>query len=107
MCRWITVMAPATTVSVEDLPKELSGVEDRNSSNVFQDWELSLANVVQRRLNRGENDVLEDLLKRFESTLLTVALDYTNGHRQNAAKALGWGRNTLTRKMKDLDLDKR
>jgi len=102
MCRWITVMAPAKTVSVEDLPKEVLGEETESQA---QDWESALAKLVRQRLNMGQQDVLDDLVKRFESTVLHVALDHTGGHRQNAAKLLGWGRNTLTRKLKDLNLD--
>jgi len=104
-CRWITVMAPATTVSVDDLPKELLAQDEDQSQYAQQDWENALAKTVRQKLNMGQHDVLEDLLKNFEATLITVALDHTSGHRQNAAKVLGWGRNTLTRKMKDLNLD--
>jgi two-component system nitrogen regulation response regulator GlnG len=102
MCRWITVMAPAKSVSIDDLPKELLGVSQETSA---QDWESALAKLVRQKLNMGQHDVLEDLLKRFEGVMLKVALDHTNGHRQNAAKLLGWGRNTLTRKLKDCGLD--
>lgn len=102
ICRWITVMAPAKTVSVEDLPKE---VLDEKIEPQIQDWESALAKLVRQRFNMGQKDVLDDLVKRFESTMLQVALDHTGGHRQNAAKLLGWGRNTLTRKLKDLNLD--
>jgi len=101
MCRWITVMAPAATVSVEDLPKELSQVVEEP---VSYDWEGSLTKLVRQQLAMGKQDVLDDLLKRFEGVMLKVALDHTGGHRQNAAKVLGWGRNTLTRKLKDLDI---
>lgn len=100
ICRWITVMAPATMVSVEDLPKEILGaVQDVTP----QDWEAALARLVRQKLNMGQSQVSDDLLKRFEGTLLKVALDHSGGHRQNAAKLLGWGRNTLTRKLKELD----
>ena len=102
VCRWITVMAPAKSVSVEDLPKELLGV---SSEVATQDWESALAKLVRQKLNMGQQDVLDDLLKRFEGVMLKVALDHTHGHRQNAAKLLGWGRNTLTRKLKDSGLD--
>ncbi|MCL4126189.1 UNVERIFIED_CONTAM: hypothetical protein GTU68_013849 [Idotea baltica] len=102
VCRWITVMAPAQMVSVEDLPKELS---NNDVASQPQDWEGALAKLVQQRLSMGQEEVLTDLLKKFESTLLRVALAHTGGHRQNAAKVLGWGRNTLTRKLKDLDMD--
>ena len=100
ICRWITVMAPAVNVSAEDLPKEISPVDQVNTS---KNWETLLAKTVQQQLNLGHEDVLGDLLKRFESVLLRVALEHTGGHRQNAAKLLGWGRNTLARKLKDID----
>lgn len=102
MCRWITVMAPAKSVSLEDLPKELLGKQQELTA---QDWQSALAKLVRQKLNMGQQDVIDDLSKQFESTLLRVALDHTQGHRQNAAKVLGWGRNTLTRKLKDLNLD--
>lgn len=102
ICRWITVMAPANMVSVEDLPKEVLGA---SAEIIPQDWEAALSKLVRQKLNMGQQDVLDDLLKRFEAIMLKVALDHTSGHRQNAAKLLGWGRNTLTRKLKDLDLE--
>ncbi len=101
ICRWITVMAPAQSVSIEDLPKEIL---DTQASSTTLSWEDVLAKTVQHQLRVGKKEVLTDLLKSFESTLLSVALEHTSGHRQNAAKLLGWGRNTLTRKLKDLDL---
>ena len=85
-----------------DLPKEVLG---SHQETMPQDWESSLAKLVRQKLNMGQQDVIDELLKQFESTLLRVALDHTQGHRQNAAKVLGWGRNTLTRKLKDLNLD--
>lgn len=103
VCRWITVMAPASTVSMEDLPKEVLGASQDVAP---QDWEGALAKLVRQKLNMGQSQVSDDLLKRFEGTLLKVALDHSGGHRQNAAKLLGWGRNTLTRKLKDLDGEK-
>ncbi len=102
ICRWITVMAPAKSVGVEDLPKELLSETIPDQS---EDWQASLAETVRKKLNMGQNDVLNELGKSFESTLLTVALDHTSGHRQQAAKLLGWGRNTLSRKLKELGLD--
>ncbi len=49
--------------------------------------------------------LLDDALPAFERTLIRVALKHTQGHRQDAAKLLGWGRNTLTRKLKELAMD--
>jgi two-component system nitrogen regulation response regulator GlnG len=56
-------------------------------------------------LARGEAHILETALPAFERTLISVALEKTGGHRQDAARLLGWGRNTLTRKIKDLEMD--
>lgn len=102
ICRWITVMAPAQSVSPEDLPKEIT---EATNEATPQDWETALAMLVRQKLKMGQQQVLDDLLKRFEAIMLRVALDHTGGHRQNAAKVLGWGRNTLTRKLKDLEID--
>jgi len=102
MCRWVTVMAPANSVSVEDLPKEVFASSEQATP---KDWENALARLVRQKLNMGQQGVIDDLLKRFEAIMLKEALDHTQGHRQNAAKLLGWGRNTLTRKLKDINLD--
>lgn len=99
VCRWITVMAPAAMVSVEDLPKEVLGL---HKQTIAHDWEESLAKLVHKKLNMGQSEIGGELLKRFEGALLQVALEHSGGHRQNAAKLLGWGRNTLTRKLKEL-----
>ncbi len=102
ICRWLTVMAPAKLVGVEDLPKELLAESELEQ---VDNWEAALAQVVRRKLNMGQQDILNELAKSFEGTLLKVALDHTGGHRQQSAKLLGWGRNTLTRKLKELELD--
>lgn len=106
MCRWITVMAPANLVTIDDLPKELFSDDHNNAAAAqTQDWQLALSKLVRQKLNMGQSDVAEELLKQFEGSLLKVALEHTNGHRQNAAKLLGWGRNTLTRKLKEVSND--
>lgn len=101
-CRWITVMAPATSVGVEDLPKDISGFDFEPK---VKDWQSSLGHYAKSQIQLGKQDILQDLTKQFEGTLLKLALQHTDGHRQNAAKLLGWGRNTLTRKLKELGMD--
>jgi len=102
MCRWITVMAPANSVSVEDLPKD---VLEGSDETLPQDWESALARLVRQKLNMGQQGVIEDLLKTFEAIMLKEALDHTQGHRQKAAKLLGWGRNTLTPFRAEVSMD--
>lgn len=102
ICRWITVMAPANVVSTEDLPNEVTQITEQESGE--GNWEQTLALQFRQRANQGKAGLAEDLVKSFERTLLTQALAYTQGHRQNAAKLLGWGRNTLTRKINELGI---
>jgi two-component system nitrogen regulation response regulator GlnG len=69
------------------------------------DWTRRLRQTVQQRLKLGEQDILQALGSDFERVLLTATLQYTDGHKQEAAKRLGWGRNTLTRKLRELGID--
>jgi len=99
-CRWLTVMAPGQTVRVADLPPELqakTGESGRNS-----DWAGNLKRIVEQQLGKGESDIYKELNATFERTLIEAALGATGGRKQDAAKKLGWGRNTLTRKLKEL-----
>ena len=101
-CRWLTVMAPSREVRVDDLPLEFRRATNELSG---EDWERPLRRWVELHLRRGEDDLLQDLTPRFEKLLITTALRHTGGRKQDAAKRLGWGRNTLTRKIQDLKLD--
>ncbi|OGI52242.1 MAG: nitrogen regulation protein NR(I) [Candidatus Muproteobacteria bacterium RIFCSPLOWO2_01_FULL_60_18] len=101
-CRWLTVMAPGQTVRVEDLPPELLAADTANARGA--DWEDQLKNTVEQRLARGEDEIFKGINDSFERILIEAALKHAGGRKQDAARKLGWGRNTLTRKLKDLDL---
>lgn len=98
-CRWISVMASGHTVHIDDLPIELVSQVSDNTS----DWQLALRQWATRELARGTTDLFTHAEKMLERNLLHCALDHTGGRKVEAAKLLGWGRNTLTRKMKELD----
>jgi two-component system nitrogen regulation response regulator GlnG len=101
-CRWLMVMTTGNEIHVDDLPPELrQQVEDEAR---MPPWESELRKWAQRRLARGEVGLLDDAVPLFERTMLDVALGHTGGRKQEAAKLLGWGRNTLTRKLKDLGM---
>ena len=68
------------------------------------DWEARLRNIVEQRLARGDGEIFKDINDSFERILIEAALKHTGGRKLDAAKKLGWGRNTLTRKLKDLGL---
>jgi two-component system nitrogen regulation response regulator GlnG len=101
--RRLTVTAPGTVITTEDIPTDLGGSE--TSQRAAQDWTRSLASWAERQLSARRGPLLETALPEFEKTLIQIAMSQTGGHRQEAAKLLGWGRNTLTRKMKSLQLD--
>jgi len=103
VCRYLTVMAPAREVHTDDLPPELRA--PGNAAADAGDWEAALARWAQARLAAGEAGILADALPRFERAMIRTALELTGGRRRDAARLLGWGRNTLTRKIAELDLD--
>jgi len=102
-CRWVTVMAAGKDIHLEDLPPELHDTEDSEGGG--NDWETRLRKWVEASLVSGETQLLADAVPRFERIMIEEALKKTGGRRQDAARLLGWGRNTLTRKIKSLGLD--
>ena len=103
LCRRFTVLAPGNEIRAEDLPAEITGALTHAAPE--QDWTCALAQWADRQALSPPRPLLDDALPAFERTLIRVALKHTQGHRQDAAKLLGWGRNTLTRKLKELGMD--
>jgi two-component system nitrogen regulation response regulator GlnG len=102
LCHWLTVMAPGQLVDVADLPQEL---REATSLTLAEDWEGALALEVDRLLTRDIGQVHEKLINAVERVLINRALAHTGGRRIEAAQALGIGRNTITRKIQELNLD--
>ena len=104
LCRWLTVMASGQEIKVDDLPAELkqsSSVAESSSGS----WESILRDWANRQFADGRDGLLDEALPVFERTMIEAALARTAGRRQDAARLLGWGRNTLTRKIKELDME--
>lgn len=89
---------------MEDLPSELLDRELVRSEQML-DWEKALAQFVEERLANGAKNLLDELSPIFERILLQGALNKTSGRKIEAAELLGWGRNTLTRKLKELGVE--
>ena len=130
-CRWLTVMAPGRDIHVQDLPPELresapkplhpvaaavvplsvaSSSAEPSAAQALAaldsgGWDGGLQQWARSRLAAGDNDLLGVALPLFEQTLIRAALAACKGQRQEAARRLGWGRNTLTRKIKELGID--
>ncbi|AZN36873.1 nitrogen regulation protein NR(I) [Iodobacter ciconiae] len=101
LCHWITVMAPGALVQAGDLPPELNGSE---ASGKNEDWLGQLGIEISQRLSRGDNRILDELVPAFERMVIERTLAHTGGKRTEAAELLGWGRNTLTRKIQELEM---
>jgi two-component system nitrogen regulation response regulator GlnG len=101
--RWLTVMAPGKEIHIEDLPPELH--DEESVSNNGDDWRSAIERWADKKLLAGETALLDEATPDYERIMIRVALKHTGGRRQDAAKLLGWGRNTLTRKIKELGMD--
>jgi two-component system nitrogen regulation response regulator GlnG len=105
LCHWVTVMAPGQRVEAQDLPPEVREAPGAMSANADPDWQQALDRELAQALARGERNVGDRLEDEFEKTLIRRALAHTGGHRMEAAAWLGWGRNTLTRKIQELGME--
>ena len=104
ICRFLTVMASGKEILMTDLPSELTEKPMVMPNSSQHSWQESLKTWVDNELALGKSNIIEQALPEFEKVLLESALKHTQGHKQEAAKRLGWGRNTLTRKLKELKM---
>ncbi len=102
-CRWITVMASGREVLVDDLPPELLSQAQDNTP--VSNWEQALRLWADQALARGQSNLLDTAVPAFERVMIESVLKHTAGRRRDAAILLGWGRNTLTRKIKELGMN--
>ena len=98
---WLNVMAGGNELKINDLPKALLAIPD----NLDDDWESAFRQWVVLKLQSGEQDLLAKATPAMETIMIQCALRQTQNKRQDAARLLGWGRNTLTRKIKELGLE--
>ena len=103
-CRWITVMASGREVHLADLPPELNRDSGLVAAPAESDWKALLQNWARNELIQGKRHILEQATPEFERVMIEAALQHSHGRKRDAADLLGWGRNTLTRKMKDLQM---
>ncbi len=101
--RRMTMSAPGGVIAAIDIPAELDGGAGKDAQ---QEWTQCLAYWAEQELGcDAQKPLIEAALPEFEKTLIKIALNQAQGHRQQAAKLLGWGRNTLTRKIRSLNLE--
>ncbi|MCW9025613.1 MAG: nitrogen regulation protein NR(I) [Gammaproteobacteria bacterium] len=102
-CRWLMVMSPGQVVSIEDLPPEL--LDEEKVSQKESNWVEALRLWADNELKQGSTGILDTATPEFEKVMIEAALKKSGGRRQDAAQLLGWGRNTLTRKIKELSME--
>ncbi|RUM94301.1 MAG: nitrogen regulation protein NR(I) [Thiothrix sp.] len=103
-CRWLTVMAAGHDILLDDLPPDLIEGGDETLPTEDQNWPDALKRWAEQQLLQGEKQLLDIVMPQFEETMIRTAIKHSGGRKQDAAKLLGWGRNTLTRKIKELGL---
>jgi two-component system nitrogen regulation response regulator GlnG len=105
ICRWLTVMAAGREVLLTDLPPELKAEEAGSELRVQGDWQQMLRRWSERELKSGRRNILSQAVPDFERTMIETALAHTSGRKKDAAELLGWGRNTLTRKLQEYQME--
>ncbi|MGB1328323.1 MAG: nitrogen regulation protein NR(I) [Porticoccaceae bacterium] len=106
ICRWLTVMAAGREVLLSDLPPELRAEQSDKDQRISGDWQTMLRKWAEKELSAGRADILSSAIPNFERTMIEAALAYTAGRKKDAAQLLGWGRNTLTRKLQEYSIEK-
>ena len=103
-CRWLTVMAAGREIHLHDLPPELINTSvEKNTTETG--WEVLLRNLIDQQLLRGnEEEIAKQIIPTVEKILINAALNFTHGKRHEAAILLGYGRNTLTRKIQEFGI---
>jgi len=108
ICRWLTVMTAGREIHIKDLPPEFleqkNSIKSQLNNSAESSWEKSLLEEVRDRLVSDETNIAKKIIETAESILIKTALKHTQGRRQEAAILLGYGRNTLTRKVKELNI---
>ena len=103
-CQWLAVMTSGQSVHMSDLPAELLESSQVSTEETDRDWKKYLTQIIRQQLLSGETAIASKVISDIERILIDTTLNYTKGRKNDAAKLLGWGRNTLTRKMKELDM---
>jgi len=104
VCRWLTVMAAGNEIQISDLPPELSQ-KNSEEGETNKSWQASLRDWADQQLEAGNQRILDTATPDFEKTMIEIALTHSKGRKRDAANLLGWGRNTLTRKLKELGIN--
>ena len=105
VCHWLTVMSPGNKILVSDLPSELKD-EPLNAINNSNEWHENLARDLSRELLDGRSNLYSFFIDQVEEIIIKKTLEHTKYRKLDAASILGIGRNTVTRKIKELKISR-
>ena len=98
MCRYLTVMCSSTIITIDDIPDDIT-----NTAQTSNDTDVTWGSILQKHIRESlpvDRNTLQDVSDEFEKIIIKESLVATRGIKIEAAKLLGWGRNTLARKIK-------
>ena len=105
VCHWLTLMTSGATITIDDLPLDLKDQSNNVAPHGNQeDWRIGLHRNIDLEIKNGNHQVYDTIIQDVEKTLISSALSHTKNRKIDAAKILGIGRNTITRKIKELDI---
>ena len=105
VCHWLTVMTAGNTINMADLPEDLKESDTHALSVQNQgNWINGLESDIKSKILQGNDDIYDAFIQLTEKSLIESALGYTKNKKIEAAKILGIGRNTITRKIKELNI---
>ena len=102
ICHWLTVMSPGKEIGISDLPAEI--LKENIYNKIPSNWEDSIKLAIKNDLNNNEKNIYDIYVKKLERLLIQLSIDHCKGKKINAASLLGIGRNTITRKINELDI---
>jgi len=100
ICKYLTIMSTGSEVTLEDIPKELLDEKDIVENN--KNWEDILELWILKNYNNKSTNISKEIDNAYEKILIKASLKLSNGNKTEAAKILGWGRNTIANKIKNI-----
>ena len=98
VCKYLSIMSPDDTIKLDDLPNNIFNKEKEKSSE--NDWEMNLEKWILNRFDSNSKNISKEIDSIYNSILIKSSLKMSKGNKTEAAKILGWGRNTISNKMK-------
>lgn len=105
ICKWMTLMIAHQEILVHDIPINIFNLQVNNDPKFSSDdWQKIFIEWIYKQIQSGQNNLALKIQSEIDRILLKTALYYAKGQKKQAAILLGLGRNTLTNKLKKLQI---